>query len=35
VNKVTVPRYEELAVKNLYEDAMADPEVSQYLPNED
>ena len=27
-----VPLYPEISVKNLYEDALADPEVSKYLP---
>lgn len=28
-----VPLYQELAVKNLYKDAMADPALSKYLPS--
>ena len=30
---VDVPNYAELSVKNMYEDAMRDPLVSQYLPD--
>ena len=30
---MVVPKYEELAVKNLYDEAMNDPEVSKYLPD--
>ena len=33
LNKINIPRYEELSVKNLYQDAMKDPDVSQYLPD--
>jgi hypothetical protein len=33
LKQLTIPRYEELSVKNLYKDAMADPEISQYLPD--
>ena len=28
-----IPLYAEISVKNLYEDALADPEVSKYLPS--
>ena len=28
-----VPLYAEISVKNLYEDAMADPDLSRYLPS--
>ena len=28
-----VPKYEELSVKNLYEDALNDPEVGSFLPD--
>ena len=28
LNKINIPRYEELSVKNLYKDVMADPKVS-------
>ena len=33
VQKINVPRYEELSVKNLYKDVMTDPQVSEYLPD--
>ena len=32
---LTVPQYEELSVKNMYKDAMSDPEVAAYLPSLD
>ena len=28
-----VPLYAEISVKNLYEDAMADPDLSRYFPS--
>ena len=28
-----VPHYPEISVKNLYDDAMGDPELAQYLPS--
>ena len=36
VNEVVhldVPLYPEISVKNLYDDAMADPDVTKYLPS--
>jgi len=33
VNQMVVPNYAEISVKNLYDDAMKDPEVSKYLPS--
>ena len=27
-----VPAYQEISVKNLYEDALSDPELEKYLP---
>ena len=30
---MVVPKYEELSVKNLYKDALQDPEISPYLPS--
>jgi hypothetical protein len=33
VAKVVVPHYEELSVKNLYDDAMKDELVKDYLPD--
>lgn len=30
--KMSIPNYPEISVKNLYEDAMSDPDVAQYLP---
>jgi hypothetical protein len=30
-----VPLYPEISVKNLYEDALADPEVAKYLPTQE
>jgi hypothetical protein len=35
VKRITVPRYEELSVKNLYDDAMSDHDLSVYLPDRD
>lgn len=35
VNKITVPKYEELTVKNLYADAIRDEDCSPYLPDLD
>lgn len=32
---LNVPNYEELSVKNLYNDAMKDPVLSKYLPNKE
>ncbi len=32
VNQMLVPNYPEISVKNLYDDAMKDAEVSKYLP---
>ena len=32
VNHMTVPNYPEISVKNLYDDAMGDPIVQNYLP---
>ena len=32
VNNMLVPNYPEISVKNLYEDAMKDPQTSLYLP---
>ncbi len=28
-----VPKYQELSIKNLYDDALADPELQKYLPS--
>jgi hypothetical protein len=33
VNHMTVPNYSEISVKNLYDDAMGDPVVQNYLPS--
>ena len=33
VQHMVVPKYEELSVKNLYKDALQDPEISPYLPS--
>jgi hypothetical protein len=33
VAKIVVPHYEELSVKNLYDDAMKDELVKDYLPD--
>jgi hypothetical protein len=35
VIRLDIPNYQELSVKNLYEDAMRDPILSKYLPNKD
>jgi hypothetical protein len=35
VKRISVPKYEELSVKNLYDDAMNDHDLSQYLPDRD
>ena len=35
VIRLDIPNYQELSVKNLYEDAMKDPVLSKYLPNKD
>ena len=35
VNHMEVPNYQELSVKNLYDDAMQDPLLSRYLPSKD
>ena len=32
VHPIEIPNYPEISVKNLYDDAMNDPEVAQYLP---
>ena len=32
VIRIEIPNYQELSVKNLYEDAMKDPVLSKYLP---
>lgn len=32
---LNVPNYEELSVKNLYNDAMKDPVLSKYLPSKE
>ena len=32
VISMEVPNYQEISVKNLYEDAMSDPELEKYLP---
>jgi hypothetical protein len=33
IKKINVPRYEEISVKNLYNDAMSDPDLAQYRPD--
>lgn len=33
IKKINVPKYEEISVKNLYNDAMSDPDLAQYLPD--
>lgn len=33
VHPIEIPNYPEISVKNLYDDAMNDPQVSQYLPS--
>ena len=35
VIRLEIPNYQELSVKNLYEDAMKDAELSKYLPNKE
>ena len=35
VNHMEVLNYQELSVKNLYDDAMQDPLLSRYLPNKE
>lgn len=35
VIRLEVPAYQELSVKNLYEDAMKDPVLSKYLPSKE
>ena len=35
VNRMEVPNYQELSVKNLYEDAMKDPILEKYLPTQE
>ena len=35
VIRLEIPNYQELSVKNLYEDAMKDAELAKYLPNKD
>ena len=35
VNHMEVPNYQELSVKNLYDDAMTDPLLSRYLPSKE
>ena len=35
VNHMEVPNYQELSVKNLYDDAMQDPLLSRYLPSKE
>ena len=35
VNHMKVPLFQEISVKNLYEDAMKDPQLCKYLPNPD
>jgi len=30
-----VPNYQEISVKNLYEDAISDPELARYLPSKE
>ena len=35
VIRLEIPNYQELSVKNLYDDAMRDPVLSKYLPNKD
>jgi len=33
VIRLEIPAYQELSVKNLYEDAIADPVLKKYLPS--
>ena len=35
VIRLEIPSYQELSVKNLYDDAMKDPVLCKYLPNKD
>ncbi len=35
VSQMMVPNYPEISVTNLYDDAMKDPELSQYLPTKE
>ena len=35
VIRLEIPLYEEISVKNLYPDAMADPVLSKYLPSKE
>jgi hypothetical protein len=35
VIRLEIPNYQELSVKNLYEDAMKDPVLSKYLPSKE
>ena len=35
VIRLDIPNYQELSVKNLYEDAMKDPVLTKYLQNKD
>jgi len=35
VNRMKVPLYQEISVKNLYADAMGDPVLKKYLPEPD
>ena len=35
INSMTVPRYEELSVKHLFDEVMIDADVSPYLPDLD
>ena len=34
VIRLDIPAYKELSVKNLYQDAMKDPVLTKYLPNQ-
>ena len=35
VIRLEIPNYQELSVKNLYEDAMKDPVLAKYLPTKE
>ena len=35
VIRLEIPAYQEISVKNLYEDALKDPVVSKYLPSKE
>ena len=35
VVRLEIPAYQEISVKNLYEDAMKDPHLKKYLPNKE